>query len=442
MHKPERFDKIHPGLSCEHARHLLTKSESNQDSESDFYTAAAHLINCPCAETEKALIEFLQNRLSSCQSVKITKRKIVEVLARLGCIDAIPVIGKCLWSDDVYLVENTVWSLQTLQCNNQTFVDKMISILEADFANQRIIIQFLSSLDVSRSVDIIRPFQFSSVPGIKGAAISAIAKLTCDSEKVPEISLNLFLPNQMDRHFAIQDLIDANAIDQIDELFSAPVSPAFKIRAIRKLYGDNLAGTVTPSLLTSLDFLLSCDLSAINCVHRYDEIPSVEFLVRDLYNTDFSRCYLALKHLSSCPSSEIFPLLKDSWIEEAHNDYGAHYCFINLFGSIPDWSVETMSWIIEVLVASIFNVRPQFQKSRSASVLSLAKLNPKILCEFMGEILAARDSLPWDMRYSLIQAIDKYSELDKASKRKMILEISDDDNDLFVQARAGMAIAL
>ena len=442
MHKPERFDKIHPGLTCEHARHLLMKSVSNQDSESDFYTAAAHLINCPCAETEKALIEFLQNRLSSCQSVKITKRKIVEVLARLGCIDAIPVIGKCLWSDDVYLVENTVWSLQTLQCNDQTLVDKMISILEADFANQRIIIQCLSSLNVSRSVDIIRPFQFSSIPGIKGSAISAISKLTHGCERVPEISLNLFLPNQMDRHFAIQDLIDANAIDQIDELFSAPVSPVFKIRAIRKLYGDNLVGTITPSLLTSLDSLLSCDLSLINCVHRYDQIPSGEFLVRDLYNTDFSRCYLALKHLSSSPSSEIFPLLKDSWIEEAHNDYGAHYCFINLFGSIPDWSVESMSWIIEVLIASIFNVRPQFQKSRSASVLSLAKLNPKMLCEFMEEILAARDSLPWDMRYSLIQAIDKYSELDTVSKRKLILEISDDDNDLFVQARAVAAIAL
>ena len=46
------------------------------------------------------------------------------------------------------------------------------------------------------------------------------------------------------------------------------------------------------------------------------------------------------------------------------------------------------------------------------------------------------------MRYSLIQAIDKYSELDKVSKRKIILEISADDDDVFVQARAGMAIAL
>ena len=101
-----------------------------------------------------------------------------------------------------------------------------------------------------------------------------------------------------------------------------------------------------------------------------------------------------------------------------------------------------MPWIIEVLVSSVFNVRPQFQKSRSASVLSLAKLNPGMLCELMEEILSARDSLPWDMRYSLIQAIDNYSELDTAYKSKMILEISDDDKDLFVQARARMALAL
>ena len=418
------------------------KSVSEQDSESDFYTAAAHLINCPCVETEQALIDFLQYRITSCQSVKITKRKIVEVLARLGCIDAIPVIGKCLWSDDIYLVENTVWSLQTLRCNDQALVDKMIDILEVDIANQRVIIQCLSSLDVSRSIDIIRPFQFSTVPGIKGAAISAIAKLTHNSEKVPEISLNLFLPNQMDRHFAIQDLIDANAIDQIDEVFSAPVSAVFKLRAIRKLYGNNLVGTINSRLLSSLDSLLSCDLSVINCVHRYDEIPSPEFLVGDLYNTDFSRCYLALKYLSCYPSSEIFPLLKDSWIEDAHNDYGAHYFFINLFGSILDWSAESQSWIFETLLSSIFNVRPQFQKSRGASVLSLAKLNPAMLCQFMEEILTTRDSLPWDMRFSLIQAIDKYSELDTVSKRMLILEISDDDKDLFVQARARMALAL
>ena len=59
----------------------------------------------------------------------------------------------------------------------------------------------------------------------------------------------------------------------------------------------------------------------------------------------------------------------------------------------------------------------------------------------LWKILAARDSLPWDMRYALIQAIDTYSELDTASKNRMILEISEHDKDLFVQARARRALA-
>ena len=442
MHTSARFDNIHPGLTCEHARYLLTKSVSEQESDSDFYMAAAHLINCSCLETEQALVEFLQNRLSSCQSIKITKRKIVEVLARLGCVDSIAVIGKCLWSDDVYLVENTVWSLQILNCQDQVFIEKMVDILQADVANQRVIIQCLATLEVPQAIDIIHSFQVNSVPGIKGAAIAAIAKLTSDCERVPDISLNLFLPNQMDRHFAIQDLIDANAIDQTAEIFSAPVSPVFKLRAVRKLYGDKLVDRVDSCLLASLDLLLSCELSLINCVHQYDEIPSGDHLIRDLYNTDFSRCYLALDCLCRCPASEIFPLLKDSWIREAHNDYGAHYCFVSLFGMIPDWPRDAEPWIIEVLLSSIFNMRPQFQKSRSAAVLALAKQNPKVLCEYMEEILSSRDSLSWDMRYALIQAIDNYVNIDLASKSNWFLKISDNDEDLFVQARARTALAL
>ena len=417
------------------------KSATEQDSESDFYTAAAHLINCPGIETEQTLIEFLQYRESSCQSIKITKRKIVEVLARLGCIDAVPAIGKCLWSDDVYLVENSVWALQILQCQDQTFIDQMIDILRVDTTNQRISIQCLATLNISRSVDVIRPFQESSVPGIKGAAISAIAKLTRNFTRVPEISLNLLLPNQMDRHFAIQDLIDVDAIDQLNEIFAAPVSPVFKMRAVREMYGENSVSVVDLNLLSSLDSLFSCDLSAINCVHEYDESPSSEFLVRDLYNTDFSRCYLALKCLSSRSASEIFPMLKESWVEEAHNDYGAHYCFICLFGSIFDWSAESKRWIFEVLLSSISNLRPQFQKSRAASILALAKLNPSMLCELIPEILSSRDSMPWDMRYSLIQSIDNYAELEIALKNKMIFQLSDNDIDQFVQARARMALA-
>lgn len=417
---------------------MLMKSADEQDSESDFYTAAAHLINCPCPETEEALISFLQDRISSCQSVKITKRKIVEVLARLGCVNATPEIGKCLWSDDIYLVENAVWSLQILCCRDQDLVDKMIDLLKDDIANQRIIIQSLSSLGIFKSVDVIRSYQSSSVPGIKSAAISAIANLTNDFTRLPEISQNLFLPNQMDRQFAIQDLIDAHALDQKTEIFSAPVSPVFKIRAVRKMFD---ADHVDSSLLLLMDSLLSCDLSIINCVHRYDEVPPGESLVRDLYNTDFSRCYLALKHLSVCSASDIFPLLKDSWIEEAHNDYGAHYFFICLFGLIPDWPFACKTWIFDILLSSISNIRPQFQKSRAAAILSLAKLEPVLLFDAFSEILSTRHSFSWDMRYALIQVVDDYIDLDVSSKNNMISDILDDVQDPLLQARAGMALA-
>ena len=413
-------------------------SVDEQESESDFYTAAAHLINCPCPDTENILITFLKDRISSSQSIKIAKRKVVEVLARLGCTNAIPEIGKCLWSDDVYLVENTVWSLQTLRCQDQSLVDKMIDLLKEDIANQRIIMQCLSALDISRSVNIIRSFQNNTVPGIRGAAISANARLTRDFKRIPEISHNLFLPNQMDRQFAVQDLIDAGAVDQIARLFSAPVSPVFKMRAVRQLYEGH---RIDFNLLLSIDSLLSCDLSVIDCVHQYDEIPSIDYLIRDLYNTDFSRCYLALKHLSLCPGPAIFPVLKKSWTDDAHNDYGAHYLFVCLFGLVSDWSLESLPWIFDILLSSISNMRPQFQKSRAASVLSLAKLMPSILLDSFPEILSTRGLFSWDIRYALIQAMDKYIDLDLSVKQRFIFNILDGDNDPFLQARSRMASA-
>ncbi len=441
LSKLARFDNIHPGLTCDHALHLLMKPVNEQDSESDFYTAAAHLINCPSDKTQQALIEFLECRSSSNQSVKIAKRKIVEVLARLGAVDAIAAIGKCLWSDDQYLVENTVWSLQRLHCQDEALIDKMIALLEANTVNQRVIIQCLASLNVAKSLDVIHPFQFNAVPGIQGAAIAAVSRLTNDSSRVCEITKGLLLPNQMDRHCAIQDLIDAQAVDQLGEIFSAPVSPVFKTRALRQIYEGRSLENIEPNMLSSLDSVLSCDLSMINYVHQYDTEPSAEFLIQELYNTDFGRCYLALKYLYAYSSATLFPALKVSWLDEAHNDYGAHYFFAFLFGAFSDWPEGSQAWIFETLLSSIFNLRPQFQKSRAAAVISLSKLNPSLLCESLPNILSGRDGLPWDMRYCLIYCLDHYISMDKSTKDDLIMQVSDGDRDDFVLARARMALA-
>ena len=40
------------------------------------------------------------------------------------------------------------------------------------------------------------------------------------------------------------------------------------------------------------------------------------------------------------------------------------------------------------------------------------------------------------MRYALIQAVDNFMDMDTSAKRTMVLNVSDRDLDVFVQARA------
>jgi len=124
-----RFDNIHPELTCEHARRILLQPINELESQSDYYMAASHLINCPGSETEQALVNLLDNPLNE-QAVNIAKRKAVEVLGRLGASSSISKIGQCLWSEDRYLVENTIFALQQLKCNNPRLTAKMIDLLE------------------------------------------------------------------------------------------------------------------------------------------------------------------------------------------------------------------------------------------------------------------------------------------------------------------------
>ena len=104
------FDNIHPGLSQEEAIRLLSVPIEELASQSDPYMAAAHLINFPGQETEAALLALVIDADQS-QPRRLARRKAVEVLGRLGCVDAITAIGNCLSSDDPYLVENAAFAL-------------------------------------------------------------------------------------------------------------------------------------------------------------------------------------------------------------------------------------------------------------------------------------------------------------------------------------------
>ena len=67
--------------------------------------------------------------------------------------------------------------------------------------------------------------------------------------------------------------------------------------------------------------------SKLEILHRYQDKPNNEFLISELFSTDFSRCYLALKTLSSRPKEQTWPYLQSS-LEKARKDYGALYFFL------------------------------------------------------------------------------------------------------------------
>ena len=122
------------------------------------------------------------------------------------------------WSVDQYLVENAVWSLQQLNCQDSILIARMLDLLRDQELNQRVLIQCLASLGVKQSLEVIVALQDSTTPGVKSSALSAAAQLSGDLSRLREIVDHLSLPNQMDRQSAIQDLIDAHAIKFLPEI--------------------------------------------------------------------------------------------------------------------------------------------------------------------------------------------------------------------------------
>ena len=428
-----RFDNIHPELTCEHARQILLQPINELESQSDYYMAASHLINCPGSETEQALVDLLENPLNE-QAVNIAKRKAVEVLGRLGADSSISKIGLCLWSEDSYLVENTVCSLKQLKCNQPELIVKMINLLKEDVCNQRVLIQCLASLSIQESLATIQALKNVDSPGISGAAISADAQLSGSRKQLSVVADHLLLPNQMDRQCAIQDLIDAQAVEYLPAIVGSPVSPAFRARACRLLL-NALDHSALMESMHFIDAVLIDDPNDISIVHEYDVTPNPHFLVRDLFNTDFSRCYLALKTLSRIASEVLWPVILKEWAGEAHNDYGAHYFFMRLIGSRSDWPQHAEHDINEILKSSAINMRPQFQKSRSAAIYSIAQLNPTGFLELIPVFLADQYLPPWDCRYAVILALESISENVSQSQIKDLLNLLVDDGDCFVQAK-------
>ena len=429
-----RFDNIHQGLSCDEARRIIALPAGELEAQSDLYMAAAHLINCPCLETETALIDLL-GQGDSCQAVAIAKRKSVEILARLKAYQAIAAVGKCLWSEDIYLVENSAWALQQLDCREPDLIKRLRELLSDEHQNRRVLIQALAHLKVVEAAVDIASFQDDSNPGVQGAAIAALAQLGQSRQRLEVLAEHLYLPNQMDRQCAVQDLIDAKADAFVAEILGAPISPVFRLRALRHLRVVDAQSS--GQCLAEFDQVFEDIPDSLQLVHEYDVPPEIDFLLNEFFNTDFSRCYLALRSLIRCDADVLWPLIHEVWQEKGWNDYGAHYFILHLFGLRSDWSTTALAMIETLLREAIDNQRPQFRKSRPVAILSFSLLFPGQFLDHCQPWMSSEAMPVWECRYVCWLALERICrELPLAQRSRWFEAFSDQvESEPLVQLR-------
>jgi bilin biosynthesis protein len=396
-----RFSNIHLGLSKEEAIRILASSIDQLDSNSDYYMAAAHLLNFPGPDTEAALINLLEMNDDS-QPIRLAQRKAVEVLGILGCQRSIPLIAKCLESSDSYLVENAAWALKELNCQDQNIINSLINLLHEQDQNYRVIIQALKGLGAKDACDAIRIHLASENPGVRGAAIASLAILTGEKNELDSLKDYLTLPNQMDRQSAIQDIIDANYYDFLPDVLTAPVSPVFRMRAVKALWPKNQEDLNGNTLDYFIDAILLDNPNNLDLVHRYDQTPELDFLIQEFFGSDFSRCYLALSTLAKFNMEQLWPLMINRWQIDAYNDYGAHYFFMRLMGQAVNWRVEDIKDGVEILLEAISNPRPQFLKSKPAAILALFKIYPQLAISNLTTWLDHSKTSFWEARYTAL----------------------------------------
>ena len=403
----EVYNNIHPGLGLDETLLILSSPLESLESSSDYYMAASHLINFPGVRTEDALLNLVRNDATQ-QPIRLARRKAVEVLARLNCQRAIDAIGACLHSDDPYLVENAAWSLQELNCASPQWLEAMCSLLDDPSQTRRVLIKSLASLGYRPAVAAIERLNDDPTPSVRSAVISAVIQLRGDHSQVNQLADYLVLPNQMDRQSAIQDVIDCGGVPLLSDVLRAPVSPVFRMRALRSL-GERAEQTdgVDFDLVESIDRLLLDCPDDLHLVHQYDEPPDESFLIQEFFGTDFSRCYLAFQTLMKRSADVIWPILKRRWFEEAHNDYGAHYFFVRLMASRADWPSECLPEIQALLEEAMMNRRPQFMKSRPVAVLSLMHPFMQDSCRHLSAIMQSAEAVSWDCRYAAMMVVER-----------------------------------
>jgi bilin biosynthesis protein len=394
----------------------------DQVSEEDSrYIAASHLVNFSSEQSIQALVRAVEQTDPALEN-RIVRRKSVETLGRLGAKQALPVIYHCLNDEDCYTVENAAWAIGEIGTQDPVLLEAVAQVLARPGQTYRVVMHTLAKLNYRPALERIRPFvEADDLPTVSGA-ITAVCQLSGDYSQMHKVVAMLHSTNVLARRLAIQDLIDAQYYDGIPQIARCPVSLIFRLRGIRMLAEEGVPkGIITfASIQPHLEQILRDHPSSLDLVHRFDTVPALPLLIRQLYETDFGRCYLATQTILEHYAEEAPAALFETYAQEAHNDYGAHFHVMKLFG----WLKHAPAY--NLLAEALHNQQPQFQKSRAAAAIALAELgDPRAI----PELNACLETTVWDLKYAALMALEALGDL---SDREQLTQ----DPDWLVAAKA------
>ncbi|WP_036477594.1 HEAT repeat domain-containing protein [Myxosarcina sp. GI1] len=419
-----RFANIF-NLTEDQAIALLKKPIDETEGAAERYVAASHLISFPSPRTIQALIEAVEDRHPH-QDQRLARRKAIESLGRLKATAALPTIVACLGDRDPYTVENAVWAIGEIGTDDEVTLESIANLLTKPEQSYRTIIQTLAKLNYQPSLTKIEAFIDAEDKSIASSAIAAAARLYKDNSQVPSIVEFLQHDSVNVRRASIQDLIDLQYYPAIPQIAKCPTSIAFRLRGIKLLAMAGLSAgeIIFADVEPSLDLVIRDRPQDIILVHEYDQKPAIEFLIRELYHTDFGRCYLACQTLLTEYADEAPAALMQTYEAEAYNDYGGHFHVVKLLGLLeyqPSY---------ELLVTALNYKAPQFQKSRGAAAIALANLGATQAIPLLLENL---QTPIFDLKYACLLALEQLGETSGWALVR-------DDRDLLIRAKAEQKI--
>ncbi|MBT9316783.1 HEAT repeat domain-containing protein [Leptothoe spongobia] len=408
-----RFANIF-GLTEEQSIALLDTPPEQATDESERYIAASQLANYPSEASINALIRAVNVTYDSLDN-RITRRKSVESLGKLKAKQSLEVIRPCLSDTDRYTVEAAVWTIGEIGTENTEILEEITQLLLKPDQAYRVIIHTLVKLNYVAAVDRVRPFMDHEDEPTASAAIATVCRFAQDFSQIDRVVSFLQSDSVNARRACLEDLINARYYAAIPAIARCPISLMFRLRAIRSLADSGIAaGEVSINeVLPVIEQILLDHPNDLDLVHEYDQPPVLEFLIRELYHTDFGRTYLATQTLIEQQSEAVPTALFETYEAEAHNDYGAHYHVMKLMG----WLKHQPAY--DLLLEALTNTSPQFMKSRAAAALSLGYLGDQ---RAIAPLQTSAQSNIWMLQYTSLMALEKLGDY---SQHKLLLEADD-----------------